>query len=165
MKKVLAFLLTVVAVSLIACGCSASDGQATIVQKAEHQVGQTLMDDFKSCEAIPVMEVAQKVVGNKIIPFSTMVAEVGPGLLPGFGNTEITGFDEGATFGPMIGSIPFVGYVFTVNEAVDVTTFCDTLKNAADLRWNVCTEADDMVIAYSGNQVFFLMCPANFSDY
>ena len=32
------------------------------------------------------------------------------------------------------------------------------LKENANLKWNVCTEADEMVSAVQGNYVFFIMC-------
>lgn len=86
------------------------------------------------------------------------------GLLNGFGNTEVTGFSEGVMFAPMIGSIPFVGYVFTLEEGADAETFMQSLKDSADLNWNICTAADEMTVEQSGNKVFFLMSPLNFSE-
>ena len=65
-------------------------------------------------------------------------------------------------FGPTMGTIPFVGYVFTLDGSVDGSAFCQTLQSAADLRWNVCTEADELVVTQSGSKVFFLMCPTSF---
>ena len=61
----------------------------------------------------------------------------------------------------MIGTIPFVGYVFTVSDGGDVDAFVENLKNTADMRWNICTEADEMVVQAEGNRVFFVMCRNN----
>ena len=47
---------------------------------------------------------------------------------------------------------------------MDGSAFCQTLKNAADLRWNICTEADELVVTQSGDKVFFLMCPEKFES-
>lgn len=94
--------------------------------------------------------------------FTPMVAAVEPGLLNGFDNTEITGFEEGVVFSPMIGTIPFVGYVFTLAEDADMDAFVATLTESANMRWNVCTEADQMITETVGNKVFFLMCPNSF---
>ena len=95
------------------------------------------------------------------LPFAGMVMPVEPGLLMGFGNTEITGFSQGVMFGPSISSIPFLGYVFQLDGSVDGSTFCQTLKSNADLRWNICTAAEEMVAVQSGSYVFFLMCPTS----
>lgn len=90
--------------------------------------------------------------------------EIEPGYLTGFDNTEITGFKEGAVFMPMIGTIPFVGYVFTLENAADAPAFISKLKSAANLRWNICTSADEMVAGSAGNKVFFVMCPTEFAE-
>lgn len=89
-----------------------------------------------------------------------MTMEVEPGYLTGFNNYEVTGFEQGVMFAPMIGSIPFVGYVFTLPADADADAFVTGLKDNADLRWNICVEADEMIAEANGNKVFFLMCPA-----
>lgn len=125
-------------------------------------VGQTLKGVFQANASGSALDAANRIVSHESIPFSGMAMAVEPGLLMGFGNTEITGFSEGAMFGPSIGTIPFVGYVFTLDGSVDGSAFCQTLQSAADLRWNVCTEADELVVTQSGSKVFFLMCPTSF---
>ena len=89
---------------------------------------------------------------------------VEPGLLSGFDNAEITGFKEGVMFGPAIGSIAFVGYVFELEEGTDAEAFKTTLKDNANLRWNICVAAEEMVVESEGNKVFFVMCPASFDE-
>ena len=79
-------------------------------------------------------------------------------------NAEITGFKNGATFGPMIGSIPFIGYVFELEDGVSASDFIANLKKNANLRWNICVEAEEMVAGSSGNKVFFVMCPKAFEE-
>ena len=95
------------------------------------------------------------------LPFAGMVMPVEPGLLMGFGNTEITGFSQAVMFGPSISSIPFLGYIFQLDAGTDGSSFCQTLKSNADLRWNICTAAEEMVTVQSGSYVFFLMCPTS----
>ena len=80
------------------------------------------------------------------------------GFLMGF-DADITGFEEAVAFMPMIGTIPFVGYVFDLAEDADVEAFMTTLQENANMRWNICTEAEQTVIASYGDKVFFLMCP------
>lgn len=107
--------------------------------------------------AVALCENPQMVIGPVSIP-------VEEGLLNGFGNTEIKGFKEGATFAPMIGAIPFLGYVFVLEDDTDVEAFMNLLKDNADLRWNVCTTADEMVVSHVGQTVLFVMCPTTFEE-
>ena len=129
-------------------------------------VGQTLLSAFKanSSDSATALSIAETLVANDVIAFSGGAMSVEEGYLTGFDNTEIKGFKEGAMFAPMIGTIPFVGYVFTLAEGTNAADFIATLKDAANLRWNICTSADEMVTGSSGNKVFFVMCPTSFED-
>lgn len=91
---------------------------------------------------------------------ATLVMPVEEGYLNGF-DDEITGFIQGATFAPMIGTIPFVGYIF---ETEDPDALIETLEAHAMLNWNICTEADEKVVAAKGNLVFFVMAPYSFDQ-
>ena len=75
---------------------------------------------------------------------------------------DITGFDKGVKFGPMMGSIAFSGFVFEVSG--DANAFAKELSEKADPRWNICVEADQTVWEVSGNKVFFLMCPSTLGE-
>ncbi|MBO5647090.1 MAG: hypothetical protein J6S59_08230, partial [Clostridia bacterium] len=70
----------------------------------------------------------------------------------------------GAKFMPMVGSIPFVGYIFKLEDGADVEAFKTTLKDNANLRWNICTAAEEMIVESKDNTVFFLMCPSTFEQ-
>ena len=134
-------------------------------EQKKETVANTLMSDFKSIAKSKNAEsIANQLIANKIIPFMPAVMPVEEGLLNGFGDAEITGFKEGAMFGPMIGSIPFIGYVFELKDETDVNQFISTLKSNADLRWNICTEADEMVVCSVDKKVFFVMCPKYFEE-
>jgi 16S rRNA pseudouridine516 synthase len=76
----------------------------------------------------------------------------------------VEGFKKGVMFSPMIGTIPFVGYIFTVEDGEDVNKFIENLEKNADKRWNICTEADEMVVSAEGNTVFFVMSPSKFEE-
>ena len=89
---------------------------------------------------------------------------VEPGFLTGFDNAEITGFEEGVMFAPMMGTIPFVGYVFELEEGADIDAFKQTLETSANLRWNICTEAEELIVDNVENKVFFLMSPKSFEE-
>ena len=127
-------------------------------------VGNTLLAAFKANSGGSALSVAESLASNSAIPMPLGTMSVEPGYLTGFDNTEITGFKEGAMFAPMIGTIPFVGYVFTLENAADAPAFIAKLKSSANLRWNICTSADEMVTGSVGNKVFFVMCPTAFEE-
>ena len=134
-------------------------------EQKKETVANTLMSEFKSIAKSKNAEsIANQLIANKIIPFMPAVMPVEEGWLNGFGDAEITGFKEGAMFGPMIGTIPFIGYVFELKDETDVNQFISTLKSNADLRWNICTEADEMVVCSVDKKVFFVMCPKYFEE-
>ena len=80
-------------------------------------------------------------------------------FLNGFDNYEVTDFKSGAMFGPMMGSVPFVGYIFELEEGADVENFMTGLSENCNPAWNVCVDADQTVVGAYNNMVFFLMCP------
>ena len=129
--------------------------------------GQVLLAAFQDMMAanpdMTAQEAADALITNEIILFMGGTMPVEPGFLTGF-NTEITGFEEATVFMPMIGTIPFVGYVFDLAEDADVEAFKTTLSTNANMRWNVCTEAEEMIIEAIDDKVFFLMCKKNLAE-
>ena len=107
------------------------------------------------------MEIANALCMAEIAPFMLGAMEVEAGLLPGFDNYEVTGFSSGAVFMPMIGSIPFIGYIFEAEEGIDMINFVEELTANCNPAWNICVEADEVLVGYYNNIVFFLMSPAN----
>lgn len=181
MKKALTILLiSMMAMTFTACGNSdssdsGSSGGSSVSEETKpaeeikaDTVGTKLYVDFKGkAEADPAataQSLADAVMANPMIQFMPMTMPVEQGLLSGFGNAEIKGFKEGVMFGPAIGSIPFIGYVFTLDEGTDTEAFMTTLKDNADLRWNICVEAEEMVCETVGDKVFFVMSPKSFEE-
>ena len=159
MKKIVALLLVMVMMlSMTACGNSKEEA------KEPETVGEILAFDFKENSEGTAQEVVDGILQNEILPFEVAKMPVEPGLLTGFDNAEITGFKEGVMFAPMMGTIPFVGYVFVLEDETDVDAFTKTLEDNANLRWNVCTEAEELVVESKDNMVFFVMCPAQFEE-
>lgn len=191
MKKILALVLaTTMVFSIIACGNKdvAETTESNVVstetattetvttesvttesastEGATGTIGEAALEAFKAfAEANP--DATAEEVANAIVPaledyFGPVVMPVEEGLLNGFDNAEIKGFEEGVIFAPMIGTIPFVGYVFTLAEDADAEAFMEGLEAAANPRWNICTEADEMFAEVVGNKVFFVMSPSSF---
>ncbi len=127
-------------------------------------VGEKLLADFKADSTGTSQEIADRILANPVIEFMGATTPVEEGLLSGFDNTEIKGFKEGVMFAPMMSSIAFVGYIFELPEDTDVEEFKTTLKDSANLRWNICVEAEELIVESEGNKVFFLMCPKSFEQ-
>ncbi len=129
-------------------------------------LGKTLLADFKTkaTSGMSVQEIADGLLANPAIKFGGGAMPVEEGLLSGFDNAEIKGFKSGVMFAPMIGSIPFVGYVFELGNAADAPSFIANLEKNANRRWNICVEADEMVTGSAGNKVFFVMCPTTLEE-
>lgn len=129
-------------------------------------LGQTLLSAFKTQanSGKDALAIAEALVTNPAIKFSGGAMSVEEGLLSGFDNAEITGFKQGAMFAPMIGSIAFVGYVFELEDGADTASFIANLRKNANLRWNICVTAEEMVTGSAGNKVFFVMCPTSLEE-
>ena len=173
MKKLLSMLLLVsMVICLAACGRKDDDQNTTpagkesviIPEVTEDTMGSALWDSFLSMmTADPeksALDIANALAEDPVIQFMSGSAEAEPGLLAGF-STEITGFKSGASFGPMMSSIAFIGYVFELEEGADVNAFIATLTESSDPRWGICVEAEQTVVGAYNNMVFFLMCPAS----
>lgn len=172
-----AILLSVIMmVSIVACGNKTEDNNGTtnepevndkvevkdiIPEVDENTMGGIMWNTFvEACKTNTTAETITTAISeNSGVQFAPMVMEVEPGLLTGFDNNEITGFKSGYTFSPMIGTIPFVSYVFELEEGADAEPFVNTLKESSNPAWNICTEAEQTVAGTNGNFVFFVMCP------
>ncbi|MGN1315216.1 MAG: hypothetical protein ACI4VG_09450 [Lachnospiraceae bacterium] len=162
MKRRITMIGLVMLLAAVLLGCRSKVDN----EQVPETVGQILLADFEQyrtenpdCSA---QEMADHLMSNSIIKFSPLTMAVEEGLLTGFNNAEITGFQEGVMFAPMIGSIPFVGYVFTLEEGADAEAFIRLLSESADPRWNICTEAEETVTGKAEDMIFFVMSPANF---
>lgn len=178
MKKIAPFTLSLTMIILLTACMSNKDEVNSITEaettvqsdivKDDATVGEKLLDSFHTeIEADPTIsaeKLAEIILSNSIIEFDGAQTHVENGFLTGFGNVEITGFKEGVMFSPMISTIPFVGYIFILADDIDAAEFTQNLKDNADLRWNICTEADEMIADYSDKTVFFLMCPNSFES-
>lgn len=96
--------------------------------------------------------------------FTQQVAEgrltglTGKNALDGGERLELHGFTDGAILSPMISPNTFICYVFFVKEASAMAGFEETLKNQANLAWNVCVVAHSVITQTDGTAVLFIMC-------
>lgn len=160
MKRVLAIVLVMI-MALGMIGCTAKDNNKEQEIDTSTPCGIVLADFKEKSSLGSALDIADQLSVAEYLPFMGAAMEVEEGYLNGF-TTEITGFKSGAMFAPMIGAIPFIGYVFEVEG--DSAAFIETLKASADLRWNVCTSADEMQALAAGKYVCFVMAPASFEE-
>ena len=169
MKKVIAILLAlVVVIGLVAC--AAGNNEETTAEEttaaAELTVAGTVAEAFKAeaaKEGATTNAIATALSANELVAFMPMVQDMEAGYFAGF-DADITGFKAATAFMPMIGTIPFVSYVFELAADADADAFITTLKDNANLRWNICTAAEEMLVETEGNFVFFIMAPLSFEQ-
>lgn len=167
MKKVIAIVLAlVVVIGLVAC--AAGTNEETTVEEttaaAEMTVAATFVEAFKAEAAkadATTNTIATALSANETVAFMPMVQDMEAGYLAGF-DADITGFKACTAFMPMISTIAFVSYVFELEADADKDAFITTLKDNANLRWNICTAAEEMLVETEGNFVFFIMAPLSF---
>lgn len=164
MKKFKFIFMMCIALSLSIClltGCT--NNEAEEKKQDEKTVAITLGEQFESeiKKEKDIEKVARKITENEVLAISVDVFQMKTGdYVSGF-QKEITDFKNAYTIRPMIGTIPFVAYIFEVENANE---FAEELKSNADLRWNICTEAEEMHAVVYENYVFFIMSPKNFEQ-
>lgn len=150
MKKILALMLAMILViSVVACG---KNNDTTTTPTETTDSTNEVVNPNVSAEDI--MKAISEI--DDLKEFSMMMDKAEEGYLRGF-NEEIKGFKNGYTMGPIIGTIPFVGYVFQTEDNESAKALLETLKSKANMRWNICTEADTMITDVKGNFVLFFM--------
>lgn len=174
MKKFLAVLL-ILGLLFSAVGCENAqnptderpvNGNPAVIEPdvADDTMGANLWEAFQEALVSNANEtpgvIARTIIEDEsIFPYSGDVMAVEPGLLNGFDNAEITGFEEGVVFMPIISVIPFIGYIFRLPVDADAEAFLATLENNCNTRWNISTQAEQIVAGAYGNTVLFVMCP------
>lgn len=154
MKKTLVTLLTLtLMIGLVGCGSTSADSSADSVVYAD-TLGNKYLQAFDNAAGTDAESVVEELIAVDGIPTELVKMEVVPGYLDGI-SEDVMDFNKGYRFSPMIGSIPFMGYVF---EADDPEALRDFLVEHANTAWNICTMADETVSGVNNDLVFFLMC-------
>lgn len=126
-------------------------------------IGQRLADDFKALlnpeKMMGARAMADELLKGDYLTFDHATTDVQPGKLKGFGDAEITGFKEGVMIEAKKEDVPFIAYIFTLDDNTDAETFMSMLKSKANSQWNSKVKADEMFTERSEKQVFFVMSP------
>lgn len=130
--------------------------------ESENTIGTILANNFekeiiKSNDINLVLENLSKTKELDIMMDITKLEEDNKNL-SGF-SKEITNYNEVYVMRPMIGTIPFISYVFVSDNVNELEK---EIKDSYDLRWNVCTVADSMNMKIVDNYLFFVMSPDSF---
>lgn len=104
-------------------------------------------------------KIAEELVSDQaIMPLALDIVEATPGYLNGF-SQDIKNFNKGIMMIPMIGGQPFASYIL---ETDDVAALTEELNTSVDLRWNICTAADEIMITNVDNLVYVVLAPWSF---
>lgn len=161
MKKILLVLLIILGVCF-STGCKKRDNKTENTGEVK-TIATILSNSFKTeiKKEKDIEQLAQKIAENDaIIPEVQTFSISKDDYLSGF-KEEIKGFKKAYGIAPMIGTIPFIAYVFEVDNP---DQFSKTLKENAQLDWNICTKADEMKTTIVDNYIFFVMSPTNFEQ-
>lgn len=162
MKKIkvcLILIIMIVGISLIT-GCG---NKKTNKPEEPNTVATKLSKQFESLvkKEKNIETVAQELSKSEVIVPEVQTYEIKNGdYIAGF-KEEIKGYKNAIGIAPMINTIPMIAYIFEVEEP---EKFAEFLEENADLRWNICTEADEMKVTVVDNYIFFIMSPTSFEE-
>ncbi len=152
--------MLILACTFLITGCGKKEEEP---KNNDNSVAINLVQEFKNeiAKSKDIQKVADNIAkSNIIIPHVEVADMTDADYLMGF-KEQITGYKKAYIIAPTISTIPFIAYIF---EADNPTELVNTLKEQANLRWNICTEADEMQVEVVDNYVFFVMSPNNFDD-
>lgn len=140
---------------LMLTGCTQTKPDAS--SDIPDTLGSQLVNQFQkhAKEESDPMEIAQKIIADDLAEISLDAESVESGWLNGF-DEDVTGFTKGVMIAPVIGSIPYVSYVF---ETDDPEALVEELDEKHNMRWNICTEAEEKVSSIYENLVYYAMVP------
>ncbi|MBO5007053.1 MAG: hypothetical protein J6C89_06380 [Clostridia bacterium] len=173
MKKIAALLLALtMVISIVACGGNnETTTETTVTTETTATTDATTTADntttagtteATTTQAPVTSTVTLDVISNAIVEkvaeltnneLFVMGSPMEAGYLPWF-NNDVTGFSECYVTMPMIGTIPFISYVFRVSDASEAEAFLAKLNADFNLRYVLCNPADTTVTAIHGDLVF-----------
>lgn len=157
-SRILILFVVLFSVAIFVSGCNKNkDLEEDIPTTVAGKLAYNFKNEIK--KENDIKKVATTLSNDEVIKTKVEVFDIKDGdYISGF-ETQIEGFKNAVGVRPIIGTIPFIMYIFEVENASD---FAKNLENNAQLNWNICTEADEMKTAISGDYVFFVMSPSEF---
>lgn len=167
-RTICAMMALVMMFGMVACGNkdkvdetapSETEVQETVNPNLDLSMGDFIKETVVASmnEAADIKLALSKVVETGRLPFDCVVEDMPADAeyLPGF-KSQITGYTECAMMAPMISTQPFVVYMFNTD---DVPALVEQLKAEHDMRWNICTEANYLIVEEFDGAVLFGMLP------
>lgn len=158
MKRIgkLLCVITIMLSALLSVGCNKEEEVVanTVATKLVASFNEIIEDEKD------LKEIASKISKHDSLKITVDVVEAEEGFLDGF-DDEIKGFKKAYAIKPIIGTQPFVAYVFESDNAKELET---TLKEKANKRWNICVEAEELETSVKDNYVFLVMSPKSFEE-
>lgn len=163
-KSIILSLIILVGGLVLLSGCDKKEDKPTddeIVRTTGGKIVDVFKEKVKDSED---METLAKEVNEALVDFIEIKTDVVPikkgDYIEGF-NEEIKDFKSAIAIKPMITGQPFIIYIFKVENPKE---FAKNLEKNANLRWNICTEADEALTEVDGDYVFFVMTKKNFGE-
>lgn len=148
MKKIFVLFITV----LCLVGCAS---KVDVPSTTTGIIATTFVQEIQKTDNLD--EIGLKIIESVDVEYDLDMNHVYPGYLLGF-SQDIVHFEDAVIISPIVGTIPFVCYVFQTSEPELLTK---EIENYHDMRWNICTEAEEKILKQDHNFVLFAMTPAN----
>lgn len=158
MKKSKLFLLLLLfSLSIFITGCNNTEKEENLLLSEKI----TTIFEKEAEKETDIKTIADNLSRNEMFEIKLQVTEIKTGdYLSGF-EGEIGGYSKAVVIQPMIGTIPFIMYIFESDTPSELVSI---LESKANLNWNICTQADEKKSSIKDNLVFFIMNPTSFEE-
>ena len=174
MKKLIAMLLALAMVfAMTACGTTenketepATEVTTEATEEVTEEVTEEIAEDEEPVMELPAMEtLLNQIVEINPVEFMGMAAPVdladADALFYYTGLNSAEGIVEAAAFEPMMSSMAFSMVAVQVAEGTDAAAVAEAMKSGIDTRKWVCVEANDLMVATSGDIALLVMVDSN----
>ena len=178
MKKLIAMLLALAMVfAMAACGATenvetepateaTTEATEIVTEEATEEVTEEIVEEEDFVIELTAMETLLNSI-VEIQPVEFMGMSMPVDLTDADAVKYFTGLDiaegvkEAAVFEPMIGSIAFSMVAVQVAEGTDAAAVAEAMKSGIDTRKWICVEANDLLVATSGDVALLVMVDSN----
>ena len=161
MKRLFAVLLVGLMVFALAA-CKDTENTTATEEKivVPDTTGGHFVNVFLNNSDKSLHEIADAIISDSGLGGHTCtVTDVSEGVLKGFGNAEIAGFKKAVLVSTRSVKLPFLAYVFELEDGTDAENFKQTLKDNVDLKYNGITSADEIIVQDKGDKVVVIITP------
>ena len=178
MKKLIAMLLALAMVfAMAACGATenvetepateaTTEATEIVTEEATEEVTEEIVEEEDFVIELTAMEtLLNSIVEIQPVEFMGMAMPVdladADAVKYFTGLDSVEGVAEAAVYEPMIGSIAFSMVAIQVAEGADAEATAEAMKAGIDTRKWICVEANDLLVATSGDVALLVMVDSN----